>query len=138
MIEDGKKVRFHYSLSIDGEIIDSSEGKEPFEYDHGASQIIIGLEKALEGMSPGERKEVEISPEDAYGMADKDAIAEIPKDRIRSDDLEVGMILTSADEGGGDRQGVIQEINEDSVVVDFNHPLAGKRLFFDLEVVSVD
>ena len=91
MIENGKKVRIHYTLKVDGNIIDSSRDSEPLEYEHGAGQIIPGLERVLEGLKKGESRQVHIGPDDAYGPIDLQAIIEVPREHIKDDEIEVGM-----------------------------------------------
>lgn len=132
----GTVVSLKYVLKDDeGALLDSSE--ELFEYLHGHGNIVPGLEKALEGVEPGEQKSVVVEPAEAYGEPDPAAIVTLPMDSFPEGmELEPGMNLM-----GETPQGPIalkvNEVNEDSVVVDANHPLAGKRLHFDVEIVDV-
>ena len=137
-IEIGSKVELEYTLTDDGgTVLDSNKGAEPLTYTQGEQQIIPGLEKALNGMHAGEAKKVTIPPADAYGEVNPAAVAEVPKDRIPSDALTVGKELVARNQGGESRTVRIKEIREKTVVIDLNHPLAGKTLIFDVKVVRV-
>lgn len=137
MIENGKKVKIHYTLLVQGELVDTSKNGEPLEYQHGKGQIIPGLERSLEGLKKGDTRSVDIGPEDAYGILDPEAMIQIPKSEIGDEDLEVGMMLAGRNAMGETVKGIIKEIGFDSVTVDFNHPLAGKELHFDIEVIEI-
>ncbi len=138
MIEKDKKVKIAYTLTVAGEVIDSSDTRGLLEYRHGHGELISGLERAMEGMNPGDKKRIHVGPEDAYGTVDPQAIIEIPKDRLDAEGLEVGMRLKATTPEGGVLQGVVREIHEETVIVDFNHPLAGKELCFDIEIVEIN
>jgi FKBP-type peptidyl-prolyl cis-trans isomerase 2 len=137
VIEDGKTVAFEYSLSLDdGTLIESNVGAdEPVKYVHGGGQILPALEAALIGMAEDERKTVKLEPEDAYGVVDPRAYQEIPRDSIPEELLEVGTPLQARGHDGPIR---VHEIHDDRVVLDFNHPLAGEALNFDIRIVSIE
>jgi len=138
MVGAGKEVAFHYTLTVDGQVADSSQGKEPLTYTHGGNQIIPGLEKALEGMKVGEKKSVTVAPEEAYGVVDPKAHREIPRASIGTDmEPQVGMALQARGPNGDSRMFMITEVTDTAVVIDMNHPLAGKTLSFDVEIVSI-
>lgn len=137
MIEKGKKVTIHYKLLVDGHLIDSSDKSGPLKYEHGSGQIIPGLEKALEGLGSGDHKEVRIDAEDGYGKINPEAVIEIRKNQIQEKDVQVGAYLIGKSSGGRELQGVVTEIRDENVIVDFNHPLAGKDLLFEVEVLEV-
>ncbi len=138
-IENDRVVAIDYRLTDDdGQLIDSSEGREPLSYLHGSGGLIPGLEKELAGKSAGEQLEVIVAPEDAYGAYDDELKQEVERDRFAdSDTIEVGMRFRVPTQDGG--QGVVEvvEVNDDTVVVDGNHQLAGKRLHFDVTVREV-
>lgn len=137
-IRDGIVVSMAYVLTVDGEEISRAAKDEPLEYLHGAENIVPGLEAALDGKRPGDKFTVTLPPEDAYGDYDEDDIDEFDRDEIPgSENLEPGMVVEVEDEDGYIYMGIVQEITEDSVVVDFNPPLAGKTLTFDVEVLSL-
>lgn len=132
----GTVVSFNYLLKDDeGETLDDAESA--IEYLHGYGNIIPGLEKALEGAAPGDRQSVVVEPADAYGEVDPAAIISVPLDAIPDDiELEPGMRVVGETPQGPVGM-TVREVKDDGVVVDANHPLAGKRLHFDVEVVDV-
>ena len=137
-IQNGKEVELHYTLTVDGEVIDTSEGKKPLSYVHGERAIIPGLSKELEGMHAGEEKTVIVTPEEGYGMVNQNASKEVPRstlpDTIKP---EAGMLLQVRGPEGKANIVKIIEVKEDTVLIDFNHPLAGKTLTFWVKVVSI-
>ena len=137
MIEKDKKVKFHYVLTVDDKVLEDSKKGEPLEYVHGSPSIIIGLQKGLEGRKEGESLSVTVKPEEGYGVKNKDAIINVKKEQIPPEALEVGKILSTQGQNNQPMQGTITAINEDSVTLDFNHPLADKTLIFDVDIVSV-
>jgi len=138
MVEDGKTVKVHYTLTVDGEEIDSSMKREPLEFTAGRQEMIPGFEKALMGMAEGEKKTFEVSAEEGYGAFDPKGILEVNKDRLPSEiSAEPGMTLYATGENGQSFAVRVVDVKEEMVVIDFNHPLAGKTLNFDVEVVEV-
>lgn len=133
------KVKVNYTGKLeDGTVFDSSlnPGREPLETVLGEGQLIKGFEDGLLDMSEGDKKTIEIEPGDAYGHYISDMVAEIPKNQV-PENCKIGDSL----EGSGPQGPIvvrITEVKEESVVIDANHPLAGKKLFFDLELISVD
>jgi len=137
MIKKDSKVAIEYTLTVDGKVADTSKGRAPLEYTQGAGQIIIGLERALEGKKEGEEISVDIPAKDAYGEINKDAFRRVPKTAIQNiEQMKVGD-LVGASANGHTFRAQIAEITDTEVVLDFNHPLAGKTLHFDVKVVSV-
>ena len=132
----GAIVTLNYTLTDDeGHILDKTQ--EPFAYLHGYGRIVPGLEKALEGTEPGHEQEVLVEPGEAYGQPDPAAIFAVPSEKIpESMDLKPGMRV-AAETPNGPVELTVREVNEDSVVVDANHPLAGKTLHFEVEVLDV-
>lgn len=138
VVKDGSVVSLQYSLSgEDGKLIESNKGKEPLKYTHGQKQIVPGLEKELSGMRIGAEKHVKVRPEDGYGPVDSKAFQEMPKERIPADGLKVGAILMAKGPQGQTVPVRIHEIKEKTVVLDLNHPMAGKTLVFDVKVLDV-
>jgi len=120
----------------DGTVFDSSEGREPLEFIAGAGRMIKGFDAAVIGMELNQEKIVTLQPADAYGEVDQSKIVEIPKENIQNaGELTVGMSLTSPSTGAN---GIIKEIKENTVIVDFNHPLAGKTLVFWIKIVGIE
>jgi FKBP-type peptidyl-prolyl cis-trans isomerase 2 len=137
MITQGSTVEVHYTgRFIDGEVFDSSEGKDPLQFQIGSGQIIPGFETAIMGKNIGEKVSVTIAPDQAYGQLREDLVIEVPLDKMPGT-VEVGQLL-QADGGDGQIvQVIVKEIKEEVIVIDGNHPLAGQELLFDIEVVSI-
>lgn len=122
----------------DGEVLDTSSGREPLAYVHGVGSLVPGLESELEGKTAGESFEVRIPPENGYGVRHENLVQEVPRDRLPPDpDPEVGMQLRATGEGGQEFLLTIVAVEDDTVHLDGNHPLAGVPLNFSVEVVSV-
>jgi FKBP-type peptidyl-prolyl cis-trans isomerase SlyD len=138
MIKNGSVVRFEYTLTGEnGEIIQSNKSKEPVTYTHGRHEIIPGLEKGLSGMEINEEKNIRVQPEEAYGPVDPKAFKEVRKTEIPAAALKPGTPLSARGKEGEDVIIHVREVKEDTVVLDFNHPLAGKTLDFAIRVVDI-
>ncbi len=138
-IKQGAKVQLEYTLTDEGgKVLDSNKGKEALSFTEGQHQIIPGLEKAIEGMRPGDTKEITLKPVDAYGEVDPAAVTEVPKDDIPADALEVGTELIAQAQNGEQRIVRVKEIKDETVILDLNHPLAGKTLLFNVKVLDVE
>ena len=137
MIQNGKRVKIEYTLFVNGEVFDTSKGGEPLEYVHGSGQIIPGLERTLEGLKVGDEKKVHVGPDDAYGPIHPQAVIQVPREQIQDGNVEVGMILSARNAEGQNMQGVVTGVNEETVTVDFNHPLAGKELYFEITIIEI-
>jgi FKBP-type peptidyl-prolyl cis-trans isomerase SlyD len=138
VVKDGTVVSLQYTLSgEDGKTIESNKGKEPLKYTHGSQQIVPGLEKGLSGMKVGEEKRVKVNPEEGYGPVDPKGFQEFPKDKIPADGLKVGAMLMAKGPEGQSVPVRVHEIKEKTVVLDLNHPMAGKTLVFDIKVLDV-
>ncbi|NPA31371.1 MAG: peptidylprolyl isomerase [Chloroflexi bacterium] len=137
-VRDNDVVTIEYTLKVDGEVVDSSEQHGPLSYIHGQGHIIPGLEKELQGMAVGESKEVTVSPEEGYGVEDPNAFIALPKSEFPPTiTLEPGVQLQLSDQSGQVYNATIHEVKDDSVVLNFNHPLAGKTLHFTVKVVGL-
>lgn len=138
-VKEGDVVRVHYTGKLtNGELFDSSEGRDPLEFTVGAGQMIPGFDAAMPGMTPGEKKTINILPADAYGEREDDAMIPFPKENVPADmTLEVGMTLTLSNQAGQPFPVVVAEVKEDVVMLDANHMLAGKELVFDIELVEI-
>lgn len=138
-IDNGSTVKLEYTLTDDkGALLDTNKGKEPLTYTHGQGQIIRGLEKALSGLHAGDAKHVVVPPEEAYGPVKPEAIIEVPKERIPPKLQTVGAHLMTRNKDGRPFRAIVKEVKEKTVVLDTNHPLAGKALTFDVKVVDVE
>ncbi|MGM0783282.1 FKBP-type peptidyl-prolyl cis-trans isomerase [Halomonas faecis] len=137
-IAQNSVVAFHYTLTNDaGEVLDSSEGRDPLTYLHGAGNIIPGLEKELEGRETGEKLNVAVTPEDGYGEVQPQLVQEVPRDAFQGvEAVEPGMQF-QAQTQGGPLMVTVTKVEGDTVTVDGNHPLAGQKLNFDVEIADV-
>jgi FKBP-type peptidyl-prolyl cis-trans isomerase SlyD len=138
VVKEGSVVSLQYSLSEeDGKLIESNKGKDPLKYTHGSKQIVPGLEKELTGMKVGGEKRVTVKPEDAYGIVNAKAFQEVPKEQIPANGLKVGATLAAKGPHGQEIPVRIHEIKEKTVVLDLNHPMAGKTLLFDIKILDI-
>ena len=137
-VQNGVVVSMEYTLKIDGEVIDSSEGQDPLEFLTGHGNIISGLEREMIGMKVGDSKDVVVAPADGYGEYDEDAYLDVPKDQFPNDmPVEEGLELTVRDDSGEARYARIESIADETVSLNFNHPLAGDELHFNVKVVNL-
>jgi FKBP-type peptidyl-prolyl cis-trans isomerase SlyD len=136
-IADGKTVSINYTLSVDGKVVDQSPAEKPLQYVQGSKDLIPSLQEQLIGMKAGDKKEVVLSPEKAFGSVREDAILEVPKSNLPQEDLQVGMVLASQTPEGEIVRATVKELKEESAMLDFNHPLAGKELHFDVQIQEV-
>lgn len=137
--KSGDTVRIHYTGKLeDGTPFDSSEGRDPLEFALGGGQVIPGFDNAVEGMAVGEKKSVTVPPEEAYGPRHDQLIQDVPKSQL-PDDLTpaVGMQLQTQSETGDVVRLAVTAVDDESITVDGNHPLAGKALNFDIELVEI-
>lgn len=137
-IADDVVVTIDYTLTVDGEILDSSEEEGPLEYLQGHQNIILGLERELAGTKVGESKKVTVAPADGYGEIDEEAIVDVPRDEFPENlPIEVGLELEVTDKDGDIMLASIVEVGKDTVKLDTNHPLAGKTLHFEVTVLDL-
>ena len=135
----GDTVRIHYTGTLDnGTRFDSSEGREPLEFNLGGGQVIPGFDAAVDGMAVGESKTVTIPAAEAYGERHEQLVQQVPREML-PDTIEpaVGMQLQSQSPEGQVMNLVVTEVNDASITVDANHPLAGKALTFSIELVEI-
>jgi peptidylprolyl isomerase len=138
MVSEGKMVKVNYSLTVDGEVIDSSREGQPLAFRIGSGQVIHGFEKALIGMKQGEKKSFKVPPDEGYGQENPGMVHEVSKDMLPPGPKpEAGMILYARDPKGQSIPARITEVKENTVVVNFNHPLSGKMLDFSAEIVEI-
>ncbi len=138
MIQAGSKVSIHYKLTVDGELVDTSEGQDPLAYVQGSGEIIPGLEEELTGLKVGDKKSVSIPPEKGYGPYESEAVQQVPISAFNeADKLKAGDIVSGEMQGQTFRATVVT-IDKESVRLDLNHPLAGKTLEFHVEVIGIE
>ena len=137
-VQNNKVVSMEYTLHVDNEEIDSSKGQDPLQFLVGHGNIISGLEREMMGMKVGESKEVVVPPADAYGEFDDQAFMDVPRSAFPQDmPIEEGAELTVRDDSGQARYARIDAIEGDNVTLNFNHPLAGDELHFNVTVVDL-
>lgn len=136
--QSGDTVRVHYTGTLDdGTVFDSSRDDEPIEFELGSGEVIDGFDRAVSGLEVGESREVELEPEDAYGQRSDDLVIEVDRGDLPDDlDPEVGQTLAVEGADGEEMAAWVAEVGEDAITVDLNHPLAGRTLTFEVELVE--
>ena len=138
MIEAGKTVTFYYTLTVEGQVVDSSKEDAPLEYVQGDGKIIKGLEEQMEGLTVGDRRTITVAAAQGYGEVNPQAFRDVPKANLPENiEPQVGQVLQVVAPNGGRLPVVISEIKDDTVVLNLNHPLAGKELQFDITIVDI-
>ncbi|MCF7928683.1 MAG: peptidylprolyl isomerase [Spirochaetales bacterium] len=139
VIEKNKVVSIDYTVKDDnGEVIDTSEGREPLSFLFGTGSIIPGLEKELDGKEEGESVSVTVTPEEGYGTYDERLLVDVPKTSFQNpDQIQAGMQVQAQNQDGSTQVLTIKDIGEESVKLDGNHPLAGMVLSFDVDIANV-
>ena len=136
MISKGKKVRIAYNLTVDGKLIKSISAVKPLRYVHGKKEISIGLEKALKGLKVGEHKEFVLSPKEGYGFENSKSFMEMPKARFPKRDHVIGKVISSQNDGKF--LATVKEVRTNTLVLNFNHPFAGKKLHYEVVVIGIE
>jgi FKBP-type peptidyl-prolyl cis-trans isomerase SlyD len=137
-VKKDKVVSMAYKLTVDGEVLDEAGDQDAIQFLQGHRNIIPGLERELEGMQVGQSKQVTVKPADGYGEIDKEQVQDISLEEFPEGIVpEIGMELEIKDEDQNEMYGRVLAIKSDSVTMDFNHPLAGKTLNFDVKIVAV-
>jgi FKBP-type peptidyl-prolyl cis-trans isomerase SlyD len=139
VVEEGSQVGIEYTLTLeDGTQVDTNVGGDALRFEQGSGQIIPGLDKELLGMAVGDSKHVTVQPEEGYGPVNPEAYAEVPVSELPEGAREVGTPLTTRAEQGRTRRLTVHKIEGETATLDFNHPLAGKTLVFDVKVLEVN
>ena len=139
-VSEGTRVYLNFSVSLeDGAEVDSNFGGDPVDFAIGDGSLLPGFERRLFGMNAGERQMFRVPAEDAFGQPNDNNVQQLPRDQFEDDiDLEIGLVFTFADAAGGELPGMIIAFDEQEVTVDFNHPLAGRTILFDVQVHRVE
>lgn len=137
--QQGDKVVVHYTGRLDdGEVFDSSQGRDPLEFEVGSGQVIPGFDQAVTGLEIGETREIRLDPEDAYGEPREDLLVDVERNQFPPDaEPAVGQQVQVQVAPDQNRVATIQEIGDETIKLDLNHPLAGKPLTFDVELVEI-
>ena len=137
-MKPGAKVKVHYTGTFnDGKVFDSSEGKEPLEFTIGNNQVIPGFENGIKEMNLNEEKTIKINSKEAYGERDEKLVVKVSRDKFPPE-VEVGGNLILKGPNGEQIPALIKEVKDNEVIIDLNHPLAGKELTFKIKVVEVN
>ncbi|SHF65079.1 FKBP-type peptidyl-prolyl cis-trans isomerase SlpA [Modicisalibacter ilicicola DSM 19980] len=137
-IGEGMEVTLHFTLKLeDGTVVDSTRDKQPATFQMGDGNLPPGFESPLTGLTDGDSGSYTIAPEHAFGQHNPQNVQRIPRDSFEGTEIEEGLVMSFADAAGGEVPGVIAEIDDKHVEVDFNHPLAGRTLTFEVEVIEV-
>jgi FKBP-type peptidyl-prolyl cis-trans isomerase SlpA len=139
-IGPGTKITLHFALQLEnGELVDTNFERDPATFTVGDGNLLPGFEKALFGMLEGEHKTVVIKPEDGFGQRNPNNIQEIARSQFSPDlELSEGLMLSFADAQKTELPGVVVRFDEDVVVVDFNHPLAGRDILFEVAILKIE
>jgi peptidylprolyl isomerase len=139
VVKEGDVACVHYTGKLDsGEVFDSSKDRDPLEFVVGSGQLIKGFDKAVIGMKKGDKKDIHLEPADAYGDRDDKRVQKVPREMLpKEPEPKEGMMLTISTPQGQMFPAKIEKIEKDMVTLDMNHPLAGKKLNFELEVVDI-
>jgi FKBP-type peptidyl-prolyl cis-trans isomerase SlyD len=137
VIQNGSKVKIHYILKVNGDVVQSTAGTEPLCYVQGSGQILPGLEKELEGLNEGDKKQVTLPPDKGYGQRDPEALRQVPRNAFKdSESIRVGLKVAGESERGR-FEAFVTDVKPEVVTLDMNHPLAGRTLEYSLQVVEV-
>ena len=138
-IQPGSEVVMHFSITLeDGTVADSTEGEEPLQFVMGDQTLIEGLELALYGLKVGDKQNLTIEPENAYGYPDAENIHTMQREDFPEDmEIKKGIIVGFATPAGDEFPGTVTEVGEKQVTVDFNHPIAGHEIVFDVEILEI-
>jgi FKBP-type peptidyl-prolyl cis-trans isomerase SlpA len=139
-VSEGTRVFLNFSVSLeDGSEVDSNFGGDPVDFVVGDGSLLPGFERAIFGMEAGQRQMFTVSPENAFGQPNDNNVQMLPRDQFDDDiDLEIGLVFSFADAGGGELPGMIVAFDEEEVSVDFNHPLSGRTIMFDVLIHRVE
>ncbi|GHD37820.1 FKBP-type peptidyl-prolyl cis-trans isomerase [Halioglobus pacificus] len=139
-VSEGTRVFLNFSVSLeDGSEVDTNFGGEAVDFVVGDGSLLPGFERAMFGMTAGQRQVFTIAPEDAFGQPNDNNVQEIPRSQFDDDiDLQIGLVFSFADASGGELPGMIVSFDDETVSIDFNHPLAGRTILFDVQVHRVE
>ena len=139
-VSEGTRVYLNFSISLeDGSEVDSNFGGEPVDFVIGDGSLLAGFERALFGMSAGQRQLFTVEPENAFGQPNDNNVQMLDRDQFDDDiDLEIGLVFSFADASGGELPGMVISFDEEEVTIDFNHPLSGRTIMFDVLIHRVE
>ncbi|MGE4419406.1 MAG: peptidylprolyl isomerase [Sulfurimonas sp.] len=136
-ISNNQVVSMEYEVKVNGNVVDSNVNEQPLEFTFGSGQIIPGLESRIAELSEGESASIVVPASEAYGEYNEEAMQKIPKEQFEGIELSIGLPLQGQGPDGNPIQVVVKDILDDEVLIDFNHPLAGQELNFNINIISV-
>tara|TARA_R110000796_G_scaffold63377_5_gene146609 strand:+ start:11984 stop:12421 length:438 start_codon:yes stop_codon:yes gene_type:complete len=137
-INHDTEVTLHFTLKLpNGDVIDTTTDKTPATFKVGDGSLLPGFEQSLFGLKAGDQRSFDIEPERGFGPGNPQNMQTVPRDQFNEMDLEPGLLVIFRDAAGGELPGVVKTIHDTTVEVDFNHPLAGKVITFDVEIIEV-
>lgn len=137
-IGPGARVTLHFSVSLaDGQLLDTTKNGNPAEFTFGDGNLIAGFETGLVGLKTGDRRSLFLTPEQAFGERNDANMQTFPRSQFRHMELSPGLVVSFADAAKAELPGVVTEFDDEKVVIDFNHPLAGRELNFEVEIINV-
>lgn len=137
-IGQGSTVTLHFSLKFEnGEVVDSNFEKDPATFTIGDGSLLPGFERVLFGLKDADKRTFEILPEQGFGAPNEQNVQVMPRSQFDSMELDYGVLVIFKDAAGGEMPGVVKAFNDQQVTIDFNHPLAGKVITFDVEIIQV-
>ena len=139
LVGQGARVSLHFSIELEsGELVDSTRDKSPATFEYGDGNLLPGFEQALLGLTAGDKTRVRIAPEQGFGMRNPNNLQRYAVTDFKDIELEPGLIINFSYPSQGGLPGIVDSIDGDRVTIDFNHPLAGKMLYFDVEITAVE
>ncbi len=133
-----RQVTLHFAIKLEsGEVVDSTEGKSPATFTVGDGNLLPGFEQALYGLKPGDKRALTIAPEQGFGQPNPQNVQQMPRGNFEGMELSEGLLIIFNDAANTELPGVVKAFDEAQVTIDFNHPLAGKLLTFEVEIVDV-
>ncbi|EKD27206.1 MAG: Peptidyl-prolyl cis-trans isomerase [uncultured bacterium] len=137
IVSTGKQISIEYTLKVEGAVVDSNTGKDALTFTQGEHQILPAMETQVEGLKAGDSKQFNVNPEDGYGPVNPQALIEVPNEQMPPNALKVGAMVKMKGDNEQVYRGIVKELKEKTVMIDFNHPLAGKTLEFDIKVLNI-
>jgi FKBP-type peptidyl-prolyl cis-trans isomerase 2 len=138
VVEEGKQVALEFSITLqDGTVYLSNTDQEPLTYQHGQNQLLPALEAALSGLHVDDKKQITLTPDDAFGSVNPEAFVSVKPETIPEEARQVNTILTTQDANGNTLNVRVHDIQDEQIIIDYNHPLAGKTVVFDLRVLGI-
>lgn len=139
VVSQGSRVSLHFSIELEsGELVDSTRDRSPATFEYGDGNLLPGFEQALLGLAEGDRSRIRIAPEQGFGMRNPNNLQRYAVSDFKDMALEPGLMISFSDPSQGGLPGIVDSIDGDRVTIDFNHPLAGKMLYFDVEIIAVE